>query len=190
MTRIGLISQTTCRCRFGCFGDLQTSVPKQTELLRSSPVDLSTSWTPYFGPDAQGITLVILVLSFPRILWVRQEEKILGNFEVFLGKLRAWEIDRKGKFPKVLRGGCKRSFGPREQRSPKSLLHHPKPHFAPEQKQFWVVPKTFRRPLLPGSKRPFAPSPKHFWEFSLFGQFPRPAASQGFPWKKTKLTPW
>ena len=36
---------------------------------------------------------------------------------------------------------------------------------------------TFRRPLLPESKRPFAPSPKHFWEFSLFGQFPRPAAS-------------
>ena len=52
------------------------------------------------------------------------------------------------------------------------------PHFAPVQKQFWVVQKTFRRPLLPGSKRPFAPSPKHFWEFSLFGQFPRPAASQ------------
>ena len=28
--------------------------------------------------------------------------------------------------PKVLRGGCKTSFGPREQRSPKGLLHHPK----------------------------------------------------------------
>ena len=54
----------------------------------------------------------------------------------------------------------------------------PKPHFAPVQKQFWVVQKTFRRPLLPGSKRPFAPSPKHFWELSLFGQFPRPVASQ------------
>ena len=27
----------------------------------------------------------------------------------------------------MLRGGCKRSFGPREQRSPKSLLHHPNP---------------------------------------------------------------
>ena len=32
--------------------------------------------------------------------------------------------------------------------------------------------------VLPESKRPFAPSPKDFWEFSLFGQFPRPAASQ------------
>ena len=54
------------------------------------------------------------------------------------------------------------------------------PHFAPVQKQFWVVQKTFRRPLLPGSKRPFAPSPKHFWEFFPFRSisqarsFPRP----------------
>ena len=32
--------------------------------------------------------MVILVfsLSFPRILWVRQGEKILGNFEVFLDR--------------------------------------------------------------------------------------------------------
>ena len=35
-----------------------------------------------------------------------------------------------------------------------------------------------RRFVLPWVQRPFAPSPKHFWEFSLFGQFPRPAASQ------------
>ena len=55
----------------------------------------------------------------------------------------------------------------------------PKTAFAPVQNGVWVVQKTFRRPLLPGSKRPFAPSPKHFWEFSLFGQFPRPVASQG-----------
>ena len=36
----------------------------------------------------RGISLVILVLSlsFPRILWVRQGQKILGNFEVFLDK--------------------------------------------------------------------------------------------------------
>ena len=100
-----------------------------------------------------------------------QEKKALGSCGP--GKLTD-----KGKFPKVLRGGCKRSFGLREQRSPKSLLHHPKPHLAPVQKQFWVVQKTFRRPLLPESKRPFAPSPKHFLEFSFFGQFPRPAASQ------------
>ena len=36
------------------------------------------------------------------------------------------KLTEKGKFQKVLRGGCKRSFGPREQRSPKSLFHHPK----------------------------------------------------------------
>ena len=36
----------------------------------------------------QGISLVILVfsLSSPRISWVRQGQKILGNFEVFLDK--------------------------------------------------------------------------------------------------------
>ena len=31
------------------------------------------------------------------------------------------------KFPKVVTRGCKRCFGPREQRSPKGLLHLPKP---------------------------------------------------------------
>ena len=31
------------------------------------------------------------------------------------------------KVPKVVRRGCKRCFGLREQRSPKSLLHHPNP---------------------------------------------------------------
>ena len=31
------------------------------------------------------------------------------------------------KVPKVVRRGCKRCFGPREQRSPKSLLHHLNP---------------------------------------------------------------
>ena len=98
-----------------------------------------------------------------------------------LGSCGPGKLTEKGKFPKVLRGGCKRSFGPREQRSPKSLLHHPKPIFAPVAKAVvGLVQKTFRRPLLPGSKRPFAPSPKHFWEFPLFGQFPRPAASQHY----------
>ena len=43
-----------------------------------------------------------------------------------LGSCGPGKLTEKGKFPKVLRGGCKRSFGPREQRSPKSLLHHPK----------------------------------------------------------------
>ena len=47
-----------------------------------------------------------------------------------VGMLWTWEIlPKKGKSPKVVRGGCKRSFltpfRPREQRSLKSLLHHP-----------------------------------------------------------------
>ena len=44
-----------------------------------------------------------------------------------LGSCGPGKLTENGKIPKVLRGGCKRSFGPREQRSPKSLLHHPKP---------------------------------------------------------------
>ena len=48
------------------------------------------------------------------VLWV---PLILG-----LGSCGPGKLTEKGKFPKVLRGGCKRSFGPREQRSPKSLL--------------------------------------------------------------------
>ena len=43
------------------------------------------------------------------------------------GKPRTWEIARKEKISKVVRGRCKRSFGHREQRSPKSVLHHPNP---------------------------------------------------------------
>ena len=79
--------------------------------------------------------------------------------------------------PKVVRGGCKGlfdSFGPREQRSPKSLLHH--------QTLFCTGATPFRTSarglLLAGSKRPFAASANHFRELSLFGQFPRSTASQ------------
>ena len=58
-------------------------------------------------------------------------------------------------------------------------LAPPKTAFAPVQNGVAPVQEAFRRPLPPASKRPFAPSPKHFWgEFSLFGRFPRPAASQ------------
>ena len=38
-----------------------------------------------------------------------------------LGSCGPGKLTEKGKFPKVLRGGCKRSFGPKEQRSPKSF---------------------------------------------------------------------
>ena len=49
-----------------------------------------------------------------------------AGLEHGLGSCRPGKLTEKGKIPKVLGGGCKRSFGPREQRSPKSLLHHPK----------------------------------------------------------------
>ena len=48
------------------------------------------------------------------------------------------------KFPKVVRRGCKRSFGPKAQRSPKSLLHHLNPCFAPVQPQLAPVQEGFR----------------------------------------------
>ena len=44
-----------------------------------------------------------------------------------LGSCGPGKLTEKGEFPKVLRGGWKRSFGPREQRSPKSLLHRCNP---------------------------------------------------------------
>ena len=51
---------------------------------------------------------------------------IANHYAIVLGRCGPGKLTETGKFPKVLRGGCKRSFGPREQRSPKSLLHHPK----------------------------------------------------------------
>ena len=59
------------------------------------------------------------ISAFARPKWTKMVHFGLGSYGP--GKLT-----EKGKFPKVLRGGCKRSFGPREQRSPKSLLYHPK----------------------------------------------------------------
>ena len=94
------------------------------------------------------------------------------------------KMTEKGKFSKVLRGGSAKGLLDRGSTKPLAPVQ---PHFALVQKQLWVVQKTFRRPLLPGSKRPIAPSPKHFWEFSLFGQFPRPTASQNLPQKLSCL---
>ena len=60
-----------------------------------------------------------------------------------------------GNFPKVVRRGCKKCFGPRAPNSSctvcKKGLHRCKTGF-------WVVQKTLGRPLLPGSKTPFVPS--------------------------------
>ena len=44
-----------------------------------------------------------------------------------LGSRGPGKLPEKRKSPKVVRGGCKSSFRPREQKSPKSLLHHPNP---------------------------------------------------------------
>ena len=73
-----------------------------------------------------------------------------------VGKLRAWEIDRKGEnSQKCLGEGAKGLLDPGSTKP----LAPAQPHFAPVQKQFWVVQKTFRRPLLLGAKRPFCSLP-------------------------------
>ena len=69
------------------------------------------------------------------------------------------------KSPKVVRRGCKRSFGPRERKASCTGatwgLHRCKTGLH-------MVQETLGRPLLPRSKRPFAPSPNHFRGFSYF----------------------
>ena len=52
------------------------------------------------------------------------------------------------------------SFGPTEQRSPKSLLHHRNPLLH----RCNPISHQCKKLLLAGSKRPFAPSPNHFRE--------------------------
>ena len=46
---------------------------------------------------------------------------------LLLGSQGPGKLPEKRKSPKVVMGGCKRSFGPREQKSPNSLLHHSNP---------------------------------------------------------------
>ena len=48
------------------------------------------------------------------------------------------------KCPKMVRRGCKRSFGPTAQRSPKSHLHRVQPCFAPVQPEVAPVQEAFR----------------------------------------------
>ena len=88
------------------------------------------------------------------------------------------KLPQKGKSPKWLGEGAKGLFltllGPREQMSPKSLLHHPNPFLH----RCNPISHQCKRPLARGVQRRFAPSPNHFWKLSLFGQFPRSAASQ------------
>ena len=77
----------------------------------------------------------------------------------------AWERVKNKKSPKVDRRGCQRSFGPRRQRSAKSLLHHVQPCLAQVQPQVAPVQEASRSF---GSKDLFAPSPNHFRAFSYF----------------------
>ena len=91
-----------------------------------------------------------------------------------VGKLRAWEIDRKGKIPKVLRGGCKRSFGPREQRSPKSLLHHPKPILHRCKSGFGWCKRLFGDLCSLGPKDLLHPPLSTFGNFPFSVNFPGP----------------
>ena len=73
-----------------------------------------------------------------------------------------------GKFPKVVRRGCERYFEPREQKSPKSLLHHPHPVL---HRRIPIYTGA-QHSSLSGLKRPFARSPNHFWEFVISGPLP------------------
>ena len=91
-----------------------------------------------------------------------------------VGKPGTWEIARKGKSPKAVRGGRKRRFGPRT--SPKSLLHHQKPlsisetHFVPMQQTFRPLgPKDLLQPLLTTSG-----------DFHFSGNFPGPWLANPF----------
>ena len=94
-----------------------------------------------------------------------------------LGSCGPGKLTEKGKFPKILREGAKGILDQLgAQSSPKSLLHHPRLLLHRCKKMGLHRCKRLCAPRW--SKRPLAPSPKHFWEFSLFGQFPRPAASQ------------
>ena len=76
-----------------------------------------------------------------------------------LGSCGPGKLTEKGK---ALRGGCKRSFEPREQRSPKSLLHHPRLLL---HRCNPILHRCKSLCVVPGSKRPFAPSP-----FSVISQ--------------------
>ena len=72
-------------------------------------------------------------------------------------------------FPKAVKRGVRKVFGPTEQRSPKNLLHHPNP-FCTGTSPVCTSTRGF---LLPQPKRPLAPSTGHSWEFPIFDPSPR-----------------
>ena len=114
-------------------------------------------------------------------------ENVLCTLRVFfpalgLGCCGPGKLPEKWKFPKVVRRGCKRSFGPCEREasctSAKWGCHRCKRGFGWCKRLLGDLcslgPKE--------SKRPFAPSPNHFCRLSLLGQFPRSTASQNWGW--------
>ena len=68
-----------------------------------------------------------------------------------------------GKSPKVVRRGCKRSFGTREQKSQKGLLNHQNLVLHRCNPAFHRC----KRVCPDCTQRPFAPSPNHFGAISL-----------------------
>ena len=70
------------------------------------------------------------------------------------------------KCPKVVRGGCKRSFEPRERQP---CFAPVQPGVAPVQNRVAHGASDSWETFVPwGSERPFAPSPNHFRAFPYF----------------------
>ena len=167
---------------FGARCAATTAIPTKSNLLRRAwyvwccTACKQRSKADRRRPDAYTMLFKTFVW-FPPILPITSEA---------LESPQCWEAAGLGnwpnreKFPKVLRGGCKRSFGTREQRSPKSLLHHPN-LLLHRCKMGLHRCKRLCAPW--GSKRPFAPSPK-----ALLGIFPvRPISqARSFPTPMSK----
>ena len=112
--------------------------------------------------------LTFLWFGLPGLLLIK------GGGNCFLGSCGPGKFTEKGKFPKVLRGGCKRSFGPREQRSPKSLLHHPKLLLHQCQMRFGWCKRLFGDLCSLGPKDLLHPPPRTFGNFPFSVNFPGP----------------
>ena len=118
------------------------------------------------------------ILRDPREFFLRSQKapEILFGMTPLFGKLRAWEIDRKGKIPKLCLGeGAKGSFGPMSKGLRKVFRTTQNCFCTGAHGRFGWCKRLFGDLVLPGSKRPSAPSPKHFWEFFPFSvNFPGP----------------
>ena len=113
-----------------------------------------------------------------------------------LGSCGPGKLTEKGKFPKVLRGGCKRCFGPREQRSTKSLLHHPKLLLHRCKLGFGWCKRLFGDLCSLGPKHLLHPPLSTFGNFPFSVNFPGPQLPNPSPkfWNPQKIPgkshPW